>query len=162
MSEKSMAVQFEEAKPKTEVNVSEFDHLITALRGLRDRKDELNDEVKRLNGEIDHVEAEILNFLNKTGKKNWEVPGVGLAYKYEKLEVKFPQNIEDRRKFENWLKEKYGEEMRGTMFTVNYQSLNKFYNEEYEKAVEKGLGDSFKIDGLDAPTSKVLIGFRRK
>lgn len=161
MSE-TMLKQFELASPTEDVSVSKVDALVKVYRELRDRKDELSQELKTLNEEVDLVESKLLDVLNKTGKKNWEVPGAGLVYKSVKLEVRFPEKIEDRKKVEAYVRKQYGEEMRGTLFTINYQSLNKFFKEEYDKACERGQGDSFKIPGLDSPTSREIIGFRRK
>lgn len=159
---KDMLSEFNDATPKATVEVAEFDHLIVTLRQFRDRKDELAAEAKKLNEEVDLIEAKILNLLKQTGKERWEVPGYGLAYKSTKLEVRFPDKLEERKLLEGYVKEKYGEEMRGSLFTINYQSLNKFFKEEYEKAAESGKADSFVVPGLAAPTSRETIGFRRK
>jgi len=154
--------EFTDATPKTEISVSEFDELVVKLRGLRDRKDAMSAEAKLLNEEIEVQEAKILNCLKLSGKDRWEVPGAGMAYRYNKLEVKFPTDFTERRKLAGWVRERYGDEMVTKLFTVNYQALNSFFKEEYTKAAETGALEVFKIDGLDAPTSRETIGFRRK
>lgn len=144
------------------VDVQEFDVILMNYRKLRDEYDERSDELKKLNEMMRGLETQLLDLLKKTNKQNWTVDGFGTVYKISKLEVKFPQRIEDRRKLAKWITTKYGEETRDALFAINYQSLNKFYNEEVQKAKERGVYEAFKIDGLDAPVERELVGFRRK
>lgn len=163
MVEKSaMAKAFEEATPKEEVKIEEFDSLIKHYREIEDRLDAIEVEKKAINEEKAEVKAMILNLLNRTGRNNWEVPGVGMAYKSTKLEVWFPERVPDRRKVIAWIEKKRGEEFKDSVLTINYQTMNKIYKEEREKASERGELDSFKIDGLGDPISKENVGFRRK
>lgn len=157
----SMLDQFNNATPEVAVDVQEFDKLIVKLREMRDTKDIWKKALSELQANLDEVEGKILNLLKLTKKNNWEVPGIGMAYKSTKLEVRMSDDLNRRRELRDFVLGKYGQDVTDTMFSVNYQALNKFYKDELAQVPEKEQAD-FVLPGLDKPQSSEIIGFRRK
>jgi len=100
----------------------------------------------------------VQRLLEKAGKKSYKVDGVGTASIVEKLKVTVPSAPEDKAAFFTWLRETEGVDSFNHYATVNYQSLNSFYNLKYEESENK---DTFEIPGLSSPESVKELRFRR-
>jgi len=73
--------------------------------------------------------------------------------------VATPKSIEEKVAFFKWIEDNLGEETRDAYMTVSSASLNKFYQEQSDLAAERG--EVLEIDGLQPPTSRSILSFRK-
>lgn len=144
-----------ESKP---VTVEELDLLVKHY--LRAR--EIYEAAKKVSGdkyaEYQELENKLVQTLTDAGKKSYKVDGVGQVTRVVKNSVQTPKDVSDKRSFFKWVGEKYGEDVRDQMMSVNSQTLNSFYNQEVEKHADDPL---FGIPGIGSPTASEHLTFKR-
>lgn len=103
----------------------------------------------------------VVLMLSKAGKNKYEAEGVGTVSVSTKLKVKYPAELTGRLEFLDYVEKKYGEEGLANLVSVNYNTLQSFYNEEFSSAIDEGQGDTFQIPGVSEPESEVTLSFRK-
>lgn len=146
--------------PIDDVTTKELDARIQAMATAKENYEaakKASDEAFR---EYDGLRSEVLALMEQAGKKSYRVDEVGLVSVRHDLKVKYPATLEDRTKFLEWVRTTKGEEFFNSFVSVNYQTLNSFYNQEFAQAIENNQG-SFELPGISQPTSEPVLSFRR-
>ncbi len=116
---------------------------------LRDDKDYLESEVKRIKGELEMLEAALIEEMLREGITSTRIEGVGMLTACNKLIAK----VVNREKFFEWLKATDREHL--IKRDVNYMTLQAFAN-ELEQAELKAAHDA----GMDYE-DKVILSLRK-
>ena len=109
--------------------------------------------------EMKQIEKQLIEMMEATDQRTFEVTGVGKATISEKLSVKTPKTLEEKRAFFGWLKENMGQEASDAYMTVNSSTLNSLFKQLSEEYANRS--EVLQIDGLEAPTSSTTISFRK-
>lgn len=107
----------------------------------------------------EELEGKFVEALNQAGRKKYFVEGIGLVGFATRMSVQTPKTIEDKQALARWIEEKYGKTVFWDKFSINSQTLQSFYNKEYELFEERceatGVPEQFHIPGLAPPVAKV-------
>jgi hypothetical protein len=153
-----------EAASDTKITVEELDSLCSeykaALEVYQSAKavsDVAYKEQERLKGKV--VEA-----LEQAGKSKYVVEGIGTFYFIDKMSVKIPKDLDQKKAFFKYLHDTYGDTVYWDKVSVHSATLNSFYNAELEQFNEKAkaglVSGDFHIPGLEAPTAMRSLGLR--
>lgn len=122
-----------------------------AIAKLSERRKDY-EEKKRISNDADALvtesEQEVLSLLEQANKKNYQLDGVAKVISVTKFKVNTPKDLGDKAKFFKWLNKTLGADGFLAYATINYNSLQALWNQEYEKAEDKV---SFNIDGIGSP-----------
>lgn len=139
------------------VNLEQMDQMIADYRKLRDEYDDLKKVASDKWAEVEEIQNKVIKALEAAGKKSYKVDGVGTFGIVYKQVVGMPKSVEGKEALFSHIKKEYGEETLLSMQTVNWQSLNSFFNAEAEKS-----GDPmFLFPGMDAPTTRTEPRFTK-
>jgi len=120
------------------------------------------DAKKLISNEADAIaqaeKSNMLALLQKCGKTSYSATGLGSVSVIELLKVKMPSDFTEKKKLLDHLAAE-GDDVLLNYFTVNYNSLNSYYNTKVTEALE--LGIIFDLPGVDLPTSEQQLRYRR-
>lgn len=142
------------------MEIRELQTKIKELKETRDNYDAKKLELQEIDSKCSALEADILQHFEENNMTSFRVDGVALISVSEKMSVKTPKTPEEKTAFFNWLKETKGEEVLLHYQTVNSQSLNSFYKQEWE-SMDDDKKLTFNIPGLEAPTSVKKLSVRK-
>lgn len=145
------------SEPMSEITTAKLDQLTMAAFDARldlDKAKEVQAEKQAISDKCDRA---LLAALEAAGKTKWECEA-GRINKQTRTAVTTPKEPEAREAFFNYLKEKGAFD---ALITVNYQTLNAFYNAEEERALSEG-NVNFSIPGIGAPTVSQFLKLTRK
>lgn len=145
-----------ELENKNSLTVSEVENLCAAIAAQREVIADISSTRKEAEKKLDELELKMLAVLEQMGKTSYQ-SNVGTVYISPRTAVKMPASPEDREAFFNYLREKGIFE---SMITVHSQTLNSYYKEAFEEAVQNG-DDGFHIPGLGEPVLSQSIGLRK-
>jgi len=120
-----------------ELNLKDMDDLIKEMREARELYDEKKKASTDAYKDYAALETKVMLALEAAGKKSYKVDGLGTFTIVEKRVVTTAKTIEAKRKLYDWIQDKYGEEYLISILGVNHNTLNSFYNREYNEYVEK-------------------------
>lgn len=143
------------------ITTAELDAEVAKLRDLKDTYEAKKRESDNAHGDYQTQRLYLVSLLSKAGKKKYEAEGIGLISLSSKLKVKYPKTLEDRLRFLAYIDKKYGSEGMADLVSVNYQTLQSFYNGEFEEAASQGSADSFEVPGISEPESEISLSFRK-
>lgn len=143
------------------VTTEHLDQLVKDYRAAREEYDAAKTISNKLSHVKDDKEKILLDTLILAGKDKYHVDGIGLVYKIQKLVVPTPKTLEDKRKLFDYISEAHGEVFLMDKLSINHQTINKLYNDDFEEAAERG-DTAFSIPGLQEPTHDISIGFRKE
>lgn len=149
-------------KTATSISVEDLDQLVKEMRKKRDIYEAAKAKSTELYKEYEQLEGAVVEALRQAGKKRYHVDGLGTATVVEKLVVTTPKTLEDKRKFFEWIKAKFGDTVLLDKQGINHQSLQKLYNDAYDEAVERGEGHLFSVPGLQPPTNYPELRFTKE
>lgn len=144
-------------KPLDAVTVKELEALGAAIFEQRTKIEEMEAKVSVENKILATMQTKFTAYLKEFGKTSYSIAEVGTFTAREKLSVTLPQG-EAREQFYTWLKERGVFEQ---MVSVNYNTLNSLYKEEFELAKNEGRADKFEVPGIGAPTYSTSLAFKR-
>ncbi len=141
------------------ITVDEIEGLAKALADKRLEVEELKAPLKIANEELEALEQKIVGALKEVGKDSYKSE-YGTITRVNKFRVNLPQG-EDKMKFFEFLK------TRGLfegLATVNSNSLNSFFMEEWENAKKDDpmAALNFSLPGICEPKSYETLSFRKK
>lgn len=149
---------WDDQAPKAEISVSELKSLIANMRQLREKYD----EAKRLSNEAHdkfrEAEQLVINAMEATGQKRFNIPGMGTLSVVTKYQVTVPKDVEGKRQLFQYIRDNYGQDVLDEYRSINYQSLNSFYKQEADIAESEGR--EFNLPGVDDPTEKIETRWR--
>lgn len=144
-----------------EISVKELDDVISNMALAKERYEEAKRVSNEKYAEYEELRRKVLVHLETLNKKSYKVDGIGTVGVKTELKVRYPETLDQRKEFFEWMKSQ-GEDLLLTKFSVNYQTLNSMYNEEFERAAEEGRAAEFKIPGISDPVSENTLTFRRR
>lgn len=144
----------EDTSPNT---IEKLDALCKRLKELRESIVQQKDTLKALHNQEYALEKTIANAIIASGRTNYSSPH-GTISVGQRLSVSMPQNIEDKKKFFDYLKQ---EGMYDSLITVNSNTLNSFIKSKKQEMEENGVFDDLNIPGLPPPNVMEIISFRK-
>ena len=105
--------------------------------------------------------GKLIAMLKAVGKEKYFVDGLGTVRVTEKLKVRTPKGLDAKKALAGWLLKNLGEDGMHSYLSINYQSLNSLYNQEFEASKERGEASEFNIPGVDSPESEFGLSFTR-
>lgn len=145
---------FDTDKPMDQVTLKELDHLTTEMFNQRAFCEMKEAELKEHNKKLESLQAKMISVLDRFGRTNYEVPGVGKLVVSERSYVGLPKTPQDKEAFFSYLKDKG---IFDELISVNSQTLNSFYKREREIAIEEGRAMGFKIPGIGDPSTSATL-----
>jgi ATP phosphoribosyltransferase regulatory subunit HisZ len=136
--------------------LANFKSQVDELFSLKREAEELEKVFEVKKAELEKKKAELLGALEEAGLENFKVPGLGQIGVRNNFSVTMPKDPDEKQKFMDFLKHTNNE----GLLTVNHQTLNSFYREVLDRAIEQENPD-FVVPGLgEAKHYKTL--FMRK
>jgi len=123
----------------SEISVSNLKDICIEMKNIREKIKNLDSEKKELNAQLSKLKAQTVEHLDEHEINNFDF-GDGKVSITEKRTVKMLDKFE----FFKWLKER---ETFEDVVSVNAQTLNSIYRDEYERAQDEGNVD-FLTEGL--------------
>ena len=145
----------------TSITTEELDEAVKLMRFLETQYKGHKEIATAAHNAYQEAKAKLIHMLQNAGKSKYHVDGHGTASLVTKLKVRTPKDLDSKELLFGYIREHYGEEGVLSYANVNYQSLNSFYNDEFEKAKNEGRADDFSIPGLETPDSEVSLSFRK-
>lgn len=142
------------------ITVQEIKDTIQRLAVVRDEIDKRTDDMKPFTEEKESLQAKLTLMLKEIGEDSFKSE-FGTISKITNLTVKLPKG-EDREEFFNYLRERGSFE---SLVTIDYQTLNAYYREQREQAIENGdaiAALNFSLPGIGQANSFETIRFLRK
>lgn len=136
--------------------IAELNQKAERIKKLRDQETEASNAKKIVTQELELAEREFMETLKADGLDNFRSK-VGLLSISHRKSVKTPKTDQDKAALYAYLKE-LG--MYDRMISVNSQTLNSFYNDQFEQAKERGETD-FEIPGLNEVTITETLSFKK-
>jgi len=159
MSEKpdvSETVWGQEETPVTELTITEFEDLCAEAFRVKAEITSVKLVLSLSEQALKKIQSSIMSYLEALGKDSYKSKA-GNVYLSKRLSVKVPKEPQAREEFFSYLKEKGIFE---DLITVNSQTLNAFYKEEFEAAITNGATD-FKLPGIGEPTYFETLNMRK-
>jgi hypothetical protein len=138
-------------------SIAQLEELAAKIRDEELLEDQMKAAYKEQSDKATVMRMEMLRILKDAGKTKYS-SNVGTFSIAQKTSVKVPKEWNAKEKLFSWLKAK-GDEFYWTYVTVNSQSLNSLYREEFAKAEDKA---SFSIDGVEEPIVMEELRFRKQ
>ena len=148
-----------EQEPKEEISLLDMDKAIEVLREAKDLYTEASKTSKALYADVKKFESQVVDMMERSGKKRYIAEGIGQVSISENLSVATPKTPEEKEAFFAWLKEEMGQDGYLTYATVNSASLNSLYKQKVEEYGERG--EVLEIAGLQQPTSFTKLSLRK-
>ena len=144
----------------SEVTVQTLEELAEQMSVLRAEIDEDKKALSEKNGLLEEIEGKFLAHLKELGKTSYK-SNFGTISKVEKWRVNLPDTPEAKEQLFAYLMEKGLK----SMLTVNSNTLNSYYMQEWEQVKASGDAEaamSFTVPGLKEPKLHETISFRKK
>lgn len=138
------------------ITLEQMDELINQLAAKREAHAKAKEVAAEIYKELTEAENKLIGALKASGRKKYELEGVGLAYISFKDTFATPKTNQEKIALFNYIKEKYGPDSLMGMTSINHQTLNSWAKKEIE---DNAL---VKIPGLGLPTTEEILNFRRK
>lgn len=135
-----------------------MNELCDEYANLREKKENLNRQIKDVNDEMDEIETKFLGYLEEAELDSFD-GAKGKVSIVNHFSVRVPQSVEEKKIFAKFLEKEKG--VFWEMMSFNSRTINSFYKQEMEYAANEGNTD-FKIPGLGEPTHQKTLSFRRK
>ncbi len=143
------------------VTTEELDEAVRLIRKCTEDYEAKSAIAKDAHFQLEHAKKTLTDLLVKAGKSKYDAEGIGKVAMVNRLSVKFPKDLNDRKSLMEWLRGKMGDEGVLTYFTINSQTLNSLYKEQFEHAKLHGDAATLTIPGLDEPTAALSVRFNR-
>lgn len=139
----------DDSKKADQATISQFEEFITEFVDQRKKIDTLKLELETESEKLTRIQAKALQYLKTLGRDNYQSK-FGLISIVRTSSVALPKTPEDRAEFFGYLKDKG---LFDSMISVNSQTLNSWFRQEYEIAQEEKRITEFKIPGLKEPAT---------
>lgn len=141
------------------ISTEALKRLIAEMRLAYSEYEKVKDQANRLKEKYDALEDKVANTLQAAGLKRFDVPGLGSCTLASKFSVRVPKELASKRALFQYISKQYGADVLDEFRTINYQTLNAWFNKEAEaNGVDR---KEFSVPGLDAPTEEHYIQFRK-
>lgn len=154
MSEENLGLDWWDDVAPSEVTLEQMNKLCGEIGELRDRKDDMSEALKEVNGKLMRAEAQLIQYLKESGMKN-------IKNDHGNFSITTRTNVNqpvDREAFVEYLKSKGEFE---NMYSFNSQKLKSYVMAEIEEKVREGQ-PNWLPPGITAPSEFETISFRKK
>ncbi len=138
-----------------DITTNDLDLKFQHIREIRKEKKKAEEVVKGFSKTKTELEGQMISMLKQVGKKKWEMAtpeGKTAVFSIaETFTVTTPKTIEEKAALWDYLEEKYGSEVAMEKFSINANTLNAFYNQEYE-AIPEDQKAIWSLPGVGTPT----------
>lgn len=142
---------------QNKVTVEDLDKLLVELLTKEDECDAQKEVMTKLNKEYSALEYKIAAYLKDLGREEY-IHAVGKFQIKTKWRVNLPQSDMDKKQFFDHLRERG---IFDKFATVNSNSLNALYRQDWEAAKERGEEMTFAMPGIPAPVFETAPEFKR-
>jgi len=142
-----------------DVTIEEMQEAVSQLRQAKDSYADKKAISEEAYSHVKEYEGKLIEMLEKTGQRTFEVTGIGKATVSTELSVKTPKTNEEKVAFFSWVKANMGQDAHDAYMTVNSRSLNTLYKQASEEAAARG--EVLDIDGLEQPSSRSKLSFKK-
>lgn len=136
------------------VSLEQFEKLCEDCANKYAEIKEMEDQVDAEKKELTAMKNKVLEYMNQLKKSKYSANAASFSVS-DKLSVKVPKTPEDKALFFNWLKK---EGLYDSLVTVNSQTLNSLYNEEFKR----NNNADFEIPGVGKASYYQTLNMRRK
>ncbi len=143
--------------PEKEVTVADLDNLVEAIAKKRAEIEASEVVTSLLNKDLATMKARGVRYLKALGRDDFKSPNGSIAIN-QKWRVGLPATDEDKAKLFAWMREQGIFE---AYATVNSNSLNSLYKQEWEAATKRGEGMEFSMPGIGPSKLFEDLGFRK-
>ena len=150
-------MDMEAAPDGTALTLKELDSLIVDYVAKRTAYEAAKKISNDANALSEDAKFKVIKALEAANKTSYDVKGVAKITRTSRLMVRVPTDPAKKKEFFEYLTKRG---MFETLATVNSASLNSFYNEEAETALENNIFP-FSIPGIEEPTERVNIQMRK-
>lgn len=161
MGQQSLIDEFDELACDKTITVEDLDRQVVIMVTYKQGYDELKARSNHGHELYQEAKAVLITMLKAANKKKYHVDGVGTVAVTEKLKVTTPKSLEDKQALFEYLKRELGNEGFLASASVNYNTLNRIYNEAFDKAKEDGNAAEFSIPGIEQPQAEFGLSFRK-
>lgn len=135
------------ARPGQGITVQELDQLVAELFEQRQKIEAMEEQVTTENKKLAFMKSKIVDYLKELGREDFKSASGSVSVKAQ-WRVNLPKSEEDRAAFFAHLKDRG---IFDSMITVNSNTLNSYFREEWEAAQESGDAMNFKMPGIGEP-----------
>ena len=132
---------------RDQVTVETLKNLVKETFEFKAQLDIIKKKKTEMEGEYKEMTNKILAYLEDLELESFKVPGFGNAIVQNKYSVKVPREPEEKKKLFQYLQGK-GQFLE--LATINSMTLNSYYKQEFENAVDAG-NEDFEIPGIGEP-----------
>lgn len=137
-----------------EVSTKDLDSAVIAMAKAREDYEVAKAKSNEMHKIYMEQLAKLQDLLTKAGKAKYSVDGLGTVNKVIKYSSRIPQGFTEKKEMIEYFYS-LPEEVKVKYLTVNSMSLNSFINEKKE------VDESFKVPGVDDPSPREEIRFKR-
>ena len=137
-----------------QLTVEKLDQKLKQIRELDDQYKVAKAAATAIGNEVDKLKAEMLSILDALDRKNYTLPGVGMASKVTEKRYRLPEDTAQRQSVFAYIEQQYGTEAMLGYLTINAQKFNSFVNEEVANGKE--------VPHAEAPTVETYVKFLRR
>lgn len=116
--------------------------------------------LKEKKGKLENMKRDLLKGLEAAELQNYKVPGFCTINKVKEFSVSTPKELEEKIALYEYIQAKKGQDVLENMRSINSRTLNSFYKEEFDVAVEEGNYD-WNLPGVKKPELKFRLGARK-
>jgi len=145
--------------PTKEVDLKGFDAAVVERTDQRNKYEEKKKESTLEYKRLEEMDRKIISMLQGAGLTKF-ASSVGTISTRIDHSYRVPKDADSKHRFFDFIRQNDGEEMLQTLLTINSATANSYAKSKVAEADEKGELD-FKIDGLEDPTMKVSLSFRK-
>jgi len=140
------------------VTVEELDVLVTEIFEKKKEIEEYSIGGKKLNGDLVALKEKAVVFLKELDRRDYKAERGTISIK-SRWRVNMPSNVEEKNKLWAHLRER---DLFDKYATIQSQSLNSLFMQDWEEAKRKGEGIEFKMPGIGEPTLFEDLGMRKR
>jgi len=133
---------------------------IKLLFNKKSEKELASATLDRITKEYTALSNEILKMMESLDLEKQHVPGFGTVSRQENWSVKVPKTPDEKTRVFDYIREKYGQDALMGYVTINSNSLNAFYKQEFELAKERK-DVRWKLPGIEEPSVYFKLGVRK-
>jgi len=145
--------------PRTEVDLKSFDGTVVERTEQRKKYEEAKAASTAEYKKLEEMDKKIISMLTGAGLTKF-VSSVGTISTRIDHSYRVPKDMDSKLRFFEFIRKTDGEEILQNLLTINSATANSYAKSKIKEADEKGDLD-YKIDGLEDPTMKVSLSFRK-
>lgn len=141
------------------LSIQDAEKKIEHFLELKNKYNEAKLIASKLHSELEYAYSEMATLLEEQELTSYKGKKATFSYSYEES-VQTPKSIEDKKNLAEYIKSLGGEEAFWNMFGINSQSLNAFYKEQLNQAVQEGNFD-FNMPGVIKSPPRIKFTLRK-